>query len=170
MARPRSRHATRTAKKLPRWSRIASSFLAVSAGSAAVQYITAGTLRSTIGRIRGELVCSIDGAVTPGRLVDVALGVLLVPETQGTTVVASPITDDDAPWLLYERFSVGYEEMVTDVVAAEGLSVFRKSIDNKAMRILRPDVEAQLVIETATINGAASVNLVLHSSILFLDA
>ena len=76
----------------------------------------------------------------------------------GTTVIQSPLTDPDAPWLFYERFHLGYEEMVIDVVDVPGITSFRKTIDSKAMRILREGREVQLVIENLTVNGAASID------------
>ena len=118
-------------------------------------------------RIRGELVSWIDGASAPGKAVQIAVGALVMPEGQGTTVVSSPITDDNAPWLFYERFVLGTEEMVTDVVDIPGLTIFRKTIDVKAMRILRADQEMQIVMENATILASSSVNLSFQASALF---
>ena len=118
-------------------------------------------------RIRGELVAYIDAASAPTKLVDVAVGIALVPEGSGTTVLWSPITDEDAPWWYYERFVLGYEEMVTDVIDVPGITSFRSTIDVKGMRIIRPDVEAQIVVENATLQSASSVNVALTARVLF---
>jgi len=118
-------------------------------------------------RIRGELVAYIDGLQAPPALVDCAVGVHIVPGGSGTTVTAAPITDPNAPWLLYERFTLGYEEYVTDVIDNPGLTMFRKVIDVKGMRIIRPDVEMQVVFQNATLAGAASVNFSLAARVLF---
>jgi len=140
----------------------------VSAGSTALNFITATSdPPETLMRIRGELVAYIDAASAPTKLVDVAVGIALVPEGSGTTVLWSPITDEDAPWWYYERFVLGYEEMVTDVIDVPGITSFRSTIDVKGMRIIRPDVEAQIVVENATLQSASSVNVALTARVLF---
>jgi len=144
-------------------------FAALSAGSSAQTILTSSnTIPETWMRMRGHLLAYLDGAKAGGEGVDVAIGAIVMPEGQGATVVSSPITDDTAPWLWYERFSLVYEEYVTDVVDAVGGPLVRIPIDAKAMRIIRPDREVQLVIEQATLSGlaAASVNVSLTSRIL----
>lgn len=160
MARRRSSH-DRVPPKIQnlRWIGGRQSFSAQAAGTSAVTFITSAAETDTIMRIRGQIYAIIDAAGAPEVWVEAALGVILMPAGQGTTVVLSPITDPDAPWLLYERFLLGYEEMVTDVVDVPGATSFRKEIDVKAMRILRPDRELQLVFENVTLAGAISVNL-----------
>ena len=152
-----------------RWSGASFQFSAQAAGSSALNFITAGQQRATMMRIRGELVAYVDGVQAPGGLTDVAIGAAQVPEGTSTTALWTPITDDDAPWFLYERFTLGYEEMVNDVIGVPGLTVFRKTIDVKAMRIFRPDVEAQIVFQSATLLTAISVNLTLNVRVLFAD-
>ncbi len=142
-----------------RWDGALHSFAAFGAGTSAQVMVTAGSDTETLMRIRGELICYKDAASTPGLSAQIAIGAIVMPEGQSTTVVSSPITDDTAPWLFYETFVIGYEEMVTDVVDVPGLSSFRKTVDVKAQRILRPDREVQLVVENVTITGATTVNL-----------
>ncbi len=142
-----------------RWAGNVHTFAAQGAGSVAQTMVTDGT-QETIMRIRGELYASIDAASTPGKAVDIALGALVVQAGSGSTVIQKPITDPDAPWLFYERFTLGYEEMVTDVIDVPGLTSFRKTIDNKAMRILREGREVQLVLEAASLISTAPVNVV----------
>jgi len=115
--------------------------------------------QETLMRIRGELVCALDSVSAPAKLVNVAIGALVVQAGSSTTVIQEPITDAEAPWLFYETFAVGYEEAVVDVIDVPGLSSFRKTIDVKAMRILRPGREVQLVAQAATLNGAMPVNM-----------
>ena len=118
-------------------------------------------------RIRGEISAHIDGASAPFKQVEIGYGLILMPEGQGTTVVVSPITDSESPWILYERFTLAYEEYVVDAIDCPGMTFFRKTIDSKAMRIIRPNVEVQSVIENATIGGASSVNFRMNLRVLF---
>ncbi len=153
-----------------RWTRNHFFFGAQAAGSVALNFITSADAIDTVLRIRGEVTSWIDGNDAPPVGVDCALGLLVMPEGQGTTVLSSPITDENAPWLLYERWTLAYEEIVTDVIAAQGVLSFRKTIDNKAMRILRPDREVQIVFEQATVSGAGSVNCGFAASVLLGQA
>ncbi len=150
-----------------RWTGAVNTFLALSAGSSAQAYIGSATDTETLLRQRGQLLCYLDAAQAgSGAMVDVAIGTIVMPEGQGTTVVSSPITDENAPWLYYERFVVGYDEYVTDVVTNIGGPVFRATIDTKAMRILKPDQEVQLVVEQASLNAASPINIVLTDRVL----
>jgi len=142
-----------------RWAGANHFFFALAAGASAQTMVTAAESRDTIMRIRGQLVAWLDSTPTPPKAVEVAIGALVMPEGQGTTVVSGPLDDESAPWLFYERFTLGYEEMVTDVIQVEGLAIYRATIDVKAMRILRPDRELQLVVEQATLENANSINL-----------
>ncbi len=94
-----------------------------------------------------------------GLATDIGIGIIVVPEGTGSTVLWSPITDGDAPWIWVDYFTLGYEEMVTDVVDVPGISAYRYVIDSKAMRIVK-NMEIQLVAESATtFSAAVSVNL-----------
>ena len=160
MARDRFRRSSKREIESVRWSGATSSFLAFGAGTNALTFLSASNdPPETLMRIRGELVAWIDAVQAPASMVDIAIGVIKVPEGTGTGGTMSPITDDEAPWMMYERFTLGYEEYVTDVIDAPGLTVFRKSIDVKSMRIIRPGVELQLAVENVTLNGVASVNI-----------
>ena len=142
-----------------RWDGANHFFGAATAGVVAQIFATAGTDTETLLRIRGELVGYIDGLDAPPVAIDGAVGIALVPEGSGTTPQWSPLADDNAPWLMYERFTLGYEEYVTDVIQAVQLSSFRRMIDVKAQRIIRPDIELQIVMESATISGAGAINV-----------
>ena len=128
------------------------------AGAVGFNFSSAGTQPSTLLRIRGEIVAWIDGASAAAKGVYVSYGIILVPEGSGTTVRFNPQTDANAPWLLYGSGFIGYDEPVADAVDVPGITSFRHVIDNKAMRIIRPDVEMQLVITNTTVAGAVSVN------------
>ena len=138
---------------------------ALSAGQAAGTVLGAQHDRETLLRTRGSLVCYIDAPSAPGTLAEITVGLILVPEGTGTTVLWSPAIDSDAPWLYYTLFYVGYEEMVTDVVSVEGLSIYREVIDSKAMRRVR-NQEIQLVMENATALAAKTVNVFLGGRFL----
>ena len=140
-----------------RWNGSNHFFGAQSAGAIAQTYITDGATE-TILRIRGELVCWLDSTSAPAKGLEIGIGAFVVQAGSGTTVIQKPLIDPDAPWFFYERFSIAYEEAVTDVVEVAGLSIFRKTIDNKAMRVLRPGREVQLVVENATLGMAGSSN------------
>ena len=141
-----------------RWALGDAPSLAQSAGSVAQVFLAAGTNPVTLLRVHGEIYTAFDTAQSPGKLVKVTVGVIKVPEGSGTTVQYDPVSDDNAPWLLYQILMLGYEEMVTDVVSLCGSAFERRIIDNKAMRRIRPDEELQIVITNTTINGAASTD------------
>jgi len=132
---------------------------ALAAGSAGVLLVAADTIRDTIMRTRGNLCAWIDGLETPAVAVRVSVGMIVVPEGTAATVLWAPFTDETAPWFYHTEFTLGYEEMVTDVIDVPGISSYREVIDSKAMRIADPDTEVQLVVENTTITGAASVNV-----------
>ncbi len=158
----------RSGKKIDfvHWTGFQDSILTRSAGISAKQLFPAQHDPETLMRMRGNLLVSLDATQAPGSLVQIAVGAILVPEGTGTTVLWSPATDPDAPWIWYEIFVVGYEEMVTDVVDVPGLSIFRSVIDNKAMRIIR-NQEIQWSVENVTVAAAAAVNVTLSGRALF---
>ena len=141
------------------WDGFMLSHNALGAGIAAFTFLTQALDRpTTLMRIRGQLHCFVDGAQATGGACNISAGIIKVPEGTSTTVVYNPVADDKAAWLWYSSFFIGYEEMVTDVIDVPGITSFREKIDNKAMRIVRPDEELQLVVENTTIGGAISVN------------
>jgi len=83
---------------------------------------------------------------------------ILVPEGTGTTVLWSPFTDGDAPWIWVDYHHLGYEEMVIDVIDVPGITSYRSTIDSKAMRIVR-NQELQLVAELTNITGTVVANI-----------
>ena len=148
------------------WTRAAGSFLAQAAGTGALTFVAAQHQRETCIRMRGEVTAFVDGNPATGAMCLISVGAILVPQGSGGTVLWSPTSDSDAPWMFYESFILAYEEMVTDVIDVPIMNGYRSVIDNKAMRILRPDVEVQLVVENTTIGGALTVNVHVESRIL----
>ncbi len=157
---PRPRLRSRGQKKLDhtRWDN-SNGIFGTSAGAAAFEFSAVGTEPATLLRIRGEVAAWVDGTQAPAKAALISYGIILVPEGTGTTVLFDPFLDANAPWLLYGQGVIAYEEMVTDVVDVPGVTSFRHVIDNKAMRIIRPDVEMQFVVTNTTIGGALGVNL-----------
>ncbi len=133
---------------------------AQAAGTVAATMFTAQHEPETNLRFRGSMSCFIDGIPTPGDWASIGIGMILVPEGTGTTVLWSPITDGDAPWCWVSYFEVAYEERVTDVIADQNMDSYREVIDSKAMRIVR-NQELQVVVENATLGTALEVNIAL---------
>jgi len=159
--------ARRTGRKInfTHWTAGSSTFVGIAAGTSALTFAAALHEPETILRTRGEVLASKAGPGAGGELALVAVGMILVPEGTGSTVLWSPFTDSDAPWFWYEMMAVGYDEMVTDVIDAPGLTVARRVIDGKAMRISR-NQEIQCVLENTTLNGATAVDVTVNARIL----
>ncbi len=167
MARPRGRsRATRLTKRWVGFSTGASG-LGLSAGSVGQVVVAASGFLDTILRTRGQLIAWLDGVQGPAPFIDVGVGLIIMSEgaAAGATFPA-PLTDENADWFFYSRFSIGYEEMVVDVVDVPQISAYREMIDSKAMRKGPPDTEIVAVIEQATIQGSATVNVQLAGRFL----
>ena len=149
----------RSGKKIDfvHWTPFTGGADALAAGTVATTLLAAQHDPETLLRIRGEVTVGIDATQAPGGRVLVSVGIILVPEGTGTTVLWSPFTDGDAPWIWYETVVLGYDEMVTDVIAVQALLGARRVIDNKAMRIIR-NQELQLVWENTTLTTAMAIN------------
>ncbi len=124
-------------------------------GSIGVNVLAAQHLPETLMRIRGEWIGQLDGVQTPGVAASLSVGLIQVPEGTGTTVLWSPITDGDAPWIWWDTFNLIHEEMVIDVLST-ALSGARRVVDSKAMRKLR-NTEIQFVAENASLAGTPAV-------------
>ena len=140
------------------WTQFSTSSAPVAAGTLGILVSAAQHDRETLIRTRGNLIAFIDGVSDPGDFALISVGMIMVPEGTGTTVLWSPTEDGDAPWFWYEAFHLGYEEAVTNVVSYPGIGVFRQAIDSKAMR-KSVNTEIQIVIENTSIGTALSVNL-----------
>jgi len=147
------------------WTGFQASSLGQASGSVAIQLIAAEHESATLLRTRGSVVCYLDGVQAPPTLVQVAIGMFIVPEASAAVVTAAPGTNPDSPWFWYDIFTIGYEEYVTDVIDGVGLSVYRREIDSKAMRIIR-NQEIQLVIQNTTLEGASAINTVVNGRFL----
>ena len=130
----------------------------LAAGTVAANVLAAQHLPETLMRIRGENTAFLDAVQAPATAVSVAVGLILVPEGTGSTVLWSPITDGDAPWIWWDAYHLAYEEMVTDVIDVQAMSGARRVIDSKAMRRVR-NQEVQFVAENATVATASAVNI-----------
>ncbi len=157
----------RSGKKIDflHWTYGNKSFANQQAGTAAGSVQTAQHLPETLMRTRGEYIASLDGNEVPGVSANIGLGLILVPEGTGSTVLWSPITDGDAPWYWVDYFSIGYEEPVADVIGSPIISFVRRIVDSKAMRIVK-NMEQQLVIENVTVAGALGVNVLFQARFL----
>ena len=132
---------------------------AVGAGSIAIIALSAGVPRETIMRTRGEVVVALDSVSIPGALILVSMGLVLVPEGTGTTVVWDPFNDAEAPWFWFQETILGYEEMVADVIDVPGLTSSRIVVDSKVMRRANVDEEVQFVLTNTTLIAAKTINL-----------
>ncbi len=141
---------------------------AQAAGAIGIAAISATSTPDTIMRTRGTLMCLLDGVNAPGVGAVVGIGMAVVPEGTGSTVLWSPLSDRNAPWFFYDIFTLAYEEAVVDAVAYQGASVYRAVMDSKAMRRSPPDTEVQVVFEQATTSGlaAAEINATVQGRVL----
>ncbi len=153
----------RHAKKIDtvHWTYGFASALSLGAGTVAANVLSAQHLPETLMRTRGELLVNVNGAIGTNLMCAVGVGLILVPEGTGTTVLWSPITDGDAPWFWVEYCAIGNQESVADVINSPILAACRKLIDSKAMRKVR-NREVQFVAENASIEGVPSVDIVLN--------
>ena len=157
----------RSGKKIDfvHWTYNSAANAAQAAGTSALNWAPAQHDPETLLRFRGHLSAFVDGAAAPGEWASIGIGMILVPEGTGTTVLWSPISDGDAPWIWVSYFELAYEEYVNDVVDCPGMTSFRETVDNKAMRIVR-NQEIQIVAENATLGAALSVNWALSGRVL----
>ena len=128
------------------------------AGTVASNMLAAQHLPETLLRIRGEVMCHLDGAIAPNVALSLGMGLIQVPEGTGSTVLWSPLTDGDAPWIWWDVFALGYSEPVVDVIAVQTAMAARRIIDSKAMRKFR-NTELQFVAENITTQTAGSVDI-----------
>jgi len=160
---------TRTRKiDSTRWAGFNGIFSGFGAGSVAINF-GAAVLRQheTILRTRGNIIGWMDGTQGPAPGALISIGLHLVPEGTGTTILAEPFADDNEPWFYHDAFTLGYEEMVTDVVDVPGLSSYRAVVDSKAMRKMKSGQEIQAVVTNTTLLAAAAVNVSLNVRFLF---
>jgi len=149
----------RTGKKIDfvHWTTSFASVLGQGSGAAARTLLAAQHLPETLMRMRGESVVYLDGAQAPPQLVIVEVGIILVPEGTGTTVLWSPTADGDAPWIWWDTYFIGHEEYVTDALQSVMINGARRVVDSKAMRIVR-NQEVQYVVENTAIIGVENIN------------
>ena len=147
------------------WTVVQALATSLAAGSVAFTLLAAQHLPETLLRIRGEWMAAIKGPLPPDRGVLVTMGIIQVPEGTGTTVLWSPFTDGDAPWIWWDALNLIYTEYVVDTVASQNTPDGRRVVDSKAMRKIR-NTELQLVIENTTTLGGETVTAGLTGRVL----
>ena len=119
------------------WSRLSFATLGLAAGTVGITSIPAVHEPETLLRMRGGLTAYVDGVQTSGDSATIAVGLILVPEGTGTTVLWSPISDADAPWIWVDNFLLGVELSLSTTQLVDNLLSYRSVMDSKAMRIVR---------------------------------
>ena len=132
--------------------------LSTGAGSLAINALPAQHLPETLLRIRGEFIVAPQAPLADAQGAVMACGLILVPEGTGTTVLWSPITDGDAPWIWWDAMNCDYQEFIADGNYTSNTCDGRRVIDSKAMRKVR-NTELQFVVENATITGLTAMTL-----------
>ena len=157
----------RSGKKIDftRWN-ILSFHSSLSAGVVGLNLDAGRTTAETLLRMRGNLLAFLDSASAPNIGIQVGVGIRKAAEGTGATVTVSPLQDADYPWIYFAAFDLYYEEKVTDVIDVPIASGFREAIDNKAMRIIRPGEELQIVVENVTVASAGVCRIGLNARIL----
>ncbi len=159
MARRRARGRERVIGTT-RWQATAVSGGVLSAGSVAVGAVLgAGAPSETILRTRGTGLLTAASSLAPGTSALISMGLVLVPEGQGTTVIWDPFNDDNAPWMWWQEITLAYEEPVANVIDLPVASAARFEIDSKAMRKANEDEELQFVATNTTFAGAMAIRI-----------
>jgi len=140
------------------WTLGVISFNNQAAGSIAATMINALSLPETLLRIRGSWATAFTGVSAGGIGVGVTVGIIQVPEGTGSTVLWSPFTDGNAPWIWWDVMHLMYTESVVDVTYSTQTSSGRRVIDSKAMRKNR-NMELQVVLEATTLAGMSAANI-----------
>jgi len=139
----------------------------LAAGTVAALAISPTSFQETVMRTRGQFSAFVDALQAPGNSAVISVGMVIVPEGTGSSVLWSPFTDRNAPWFYYAQAVLAYEEYVTDVIDSPGMTSFRQAMDSKAMRKAAPDTEIQVVFENTTLGGSGlSVNANLIGRVL----
>ena len=134
-------------------------------GSASFAVIAGGNTSQTIMRVRGSWSCHLDGTATAADVVRVGIGLLVVQS--GAAAASLPLTDSEAPYFWYDVVTLSGEESVGGSRA--GLPMYRSVVDGKAMRVLRPDRDVLVIIETADVVGAPVINATFDGRFLIAD-
>ena len=124
----------------------------LASGTVAQLLIGAQHLPETLLRMRGSWSACLNGVVAPAIGLSIQMGIILVPEGTGSTVLWSPGSDGDAPWIWWDTFALLYDEQVADVIWSSQSSSTQRVIDSKAMRHIRNE-ELQVVAENTTFSG-----------------
>ncbi len=149
------------------WTLLQEGAVALSAGTVAFNALAAQHLPETLLRIRGEWACAFNGAPADASGIVVAGGLIQVPEGTGTTVLWSPVTDGDAPWIWWDAMALIMQEIGTDNMHSTMVASGRRVVDSKAMRKIR-NTELQFVVENVKITGltAAPADAIITARVL----
>jgi len=122
--------------------------------------LTQGITSQTLMRTRGSVLAWLDASGSAaGDIVDVAVALFVQPA--GSGAVSTPITDIDASYFWFTRFHLATEiAFPTGGDGQPGILWNRIDVDSKAMRVIRPDMETVMIVETADVVGAPVVNVV----------
>jgi len=120
----------------------------------------------TCVRIRGQIIASIDGPVDGDRVV-VNAGIIIVSAdafAAGSASMPSPTSDLDAPWSWFGTMLLMAQEAVA---TADGQNWARLEIDSKAMRRMKTNETAALLVQNADHGGAAVIDVLSAGRVLF---
>jgi len=150
------------------WTTGGFSTTALGAGATAQLIATAQHLPETLLRTRGSWAARLASGLGDGIGVILECGIIQVPEGTGTTVLWSPGTDGDAPWIWWDTMILMYGEYVVDAVWPSNVSDGQRIIDSKAMRRLR-NTEIQFVAENSTISGFTGSSVAIAAQVRILS-
>jgi len=168
MGRGRTSHRSSGRRADLRWTGGLASFAALSAGSSAVAVLTQGNTSQTLMRVRGNVLANVEGAEAQGDSAEIGISLLLGQAGLGAAEIEStPLGDPDAPFIWYTRFVLA--AVGTGADDALGGRVYREVVDNKAMRVIRPDQELYVVVESLTISGALAADVHVGLRMLLAD-
>jgi len=122
------------------------------------QVITTPQASSTVMRLRGELVASIDGPVDNDK-VAINCGIIVVTEEQvagGASTMPSPAGDLDAEWI-WHGFLLLLSQAV--VATAQLTQAARLTIDSKAMRRIKQTQSVILIVENTSLAGTPATDV-----------
>ncbi len=140
---------------------------ALAAGSTSqFAFVSSGNMSQTLMRIRGSWSVMLDQGAQDLDKVRVGIGVIKV--SGGGTTASTPLTDGDAPWIWFDVVTLAIEGGAV-IDAWHELATYRAVIDSKSMRVIRPDEDLVVVMETGDIVGAPNVDVHFDARVLFAD-
>ncbi len=123
----------------------------------------------TIRRLRGEVLCTIDGTADGDKKV-VGIGIILATDAAvaaGATALPSPVIALDADWIWH-----GFFPMASQTGSSSpdlGAHNARLTIDSKAMRRVRSNQQLVVVVDGLNLSGTPVMDLVGAVRFLFSE-